>query len=367
MSNTYVSPFTELVEKTQDLGRANAETKSRIRGIMNMVYTQEIPRVWDWSWLKSSSAISCLAEYKTGVASINTQDTTVVFGSGVVMDSSFTGRKIKFSDNPDVYDLTFMQSNTGAISPPLSGSTNIASGGYTIFKNIYSLPPDFDRFPINGGLLFYSGGQPTPLPELVDDDYYEQANASPTSTPNYCRPYGYDTAGNLQYEIIPPPSTAYVLRDEYIKLLKPMSETTAGTIVFLSGSTAVSGTGTLFTQATTGDYVRADGFGKSQDSTWYRILAITNNTSMTLMTAFRSDSSYTGTYTISSAPKMPYKMQDALIYGTLEKVLSDQKDPMLVFSHIQYAKILTDNKVIEQTRHSKDDVELIAEDPNYRR
>src|SRR3990167_6426628 len=367
MSNIRAIPFTEVVERIQDLGRANVDTKQRIRGIVNDVYTLDIPQEFDWSWLKASSAISCLAEYTTGVATINTQATAIVFGSGAVITSAMTGRKIKLDGNADIYDFTFVASNSGSINPPLSGSTNISSGGYSIYKNIYSLPLDFDRFPVNGGLLFYESGQPNPLPELVDDDYYEQANASPTSTPDYCRLVGYDSGGNRQVEIIPPPSSVYILLNEYIKTLPPMYENTMGTVVITSNQTAVTGTGTVFTQMNKGNYLRVEVFGKGVDSIWYKIDVISTDTNLTLATAFRKDSSYAGSFTICSVPQMPYKFHPAFIYGGLRKLLPDQKDPMFIYADAEYRKIISDNKYLEQSSHAKDDVELIAEDFRYRR
>ena len=367
MSQIRTLPFSEIIEKIYDLSRSNIDQRSRIKGLVNEVYTLDIPKEYDWYWLKASSGISCIAEYKTGVVSINTQDTAILFNSGAVFTTAMTGRKIKFSGNSDVYDFTYVAANSGSINLPLSGSTNISSGGYTIYKNIYSLPSDFDRFPVNGGLLFYSGGQPTPLPELVDDDYYEQATASPSSVPEGCRFTEYDTAGNMQIEIIPPPSIAYILQNEYIKTLNPMYENTMGTVVITSNQTAVTGTGTVFLQMNTGDYLRADSFGEKGESVWYKISAISSDTNLTLSTVFRKDSGYSGSFTISSEPKMPYKFHNGLIYGVIRKILSDEKDPMLMYANAEWMKIITDNKVLEQSRHAKDDVETIAEDINYRR
>lgn len=367
MSNIRQIPFSEIIERTQDLSRSNADTKPRIRGLINDLYTAEIPRSFDWHFLKSSSAISVLAQHNSGFASVTTQGTAVTLQSSNTITSAYTGRKIKFSGNQDVYDFTFSNNTGGTISPPLSGITNVSTGGYTIYQNIYTLPSDFDRFPVNGGLLFYQGGQPMPLPELVDDDYYEQSLASPTSIPESCRFIGYDTAGNEQVEIIPPPSQVYILKNEYIKTLSPMYENTMGTVVITSNQTAVTGTGTVFTQMNTGDYLRFDAFGKGADSVWYQIQAISTDTNLTLSTSFRKDSSVSGSFTICSSPKIPYKFHEALIYGTVEKLLPDQNDPMFVFSHVQYAKILSDNKINERNRNTKQDIELIAEDSNYRK
>ena len=360
-------PFSEIIERVQDLTRTNIDSKQRIRGIVNEVYTLDIPKEYDWSFLKSSSAISVLAEHKSGYASVTTQGTAITLQSSNTISAAYTGRKIKFSGNANIYDFTFSQSTGGTISPPLSGIANVSTGGYTIFQNIYTLPADFDRFPVNGGLLFYSAGQPTPLPELLDDDYYEQVSASPSSTPNNCRLVGYDTAGNRQFEVVPAPSQVYILLNEYLKVLPPMSENTMGTVVITSNQTAVTGTGTIFTQMNTGDYLRFDPFGKGADSVWYQISAISSDTNMTLAANFRKDSSVTGSFTICPAPRMPYRLQDALIYGTVRKLLPDEKDPMLAYADKEYQKIIVYNKNLEQSRHAKDDVELIAEDYQYRR
>lgn len=367
MSNFRGIPFTELVEVIADKSRSNADTKQRIRGVVNEVYTLDIPKEYDWSFLKASSGISVIAEHKSGYASVTTQNTAVVLQSSNTISAAYTGRKIKFAGNANIYDFTFSQSTGGTISPPLSGITNVSTGGYTIYQNIYTLPSDFDRFPVNGGLLFYSAGQPTPLPELLDDDYYENATASPTSTPDNCRLVGYDTAGNRQFEVLPPPSQVYILLNEYIKTLPPMSETTIGTIVVTSDQTIITGTNTIFAQANTGDYIRADGFGKGADSVWYRVSSVITVGSIQLATNFRTDSSYSGSYTICSVPKMPYRFQDALIYGSVRKLLPDEKDPMLKYANDEYIKIITYNKNLEQSRHAKDSVELMAEDYNYRR
>jgi hypothetical protein len=362
-----INPFTEIVERTQDLTRSNADTKQRIRGIVNDVYTTDITKEFDWSWLKASSAISCIAQFNTGTVMVSTQGTVVTMSGATTIDTTFTGRKIKFADNPDVYDVTYLGTTGITISPPLSGATNISDGTYTIFKNIFSLPGDFDRFPVNGGLLSYSGGQPTPLPELMDDDYYAQVNASPTDVPDNCRMLGYDASGNIQVEILPPPASAYILKTEYIKSLDVMTENTAGTIVMTSNSLVVTGTATVFNVMSVGDYVRADNFGKGPDSVWYRIATITSKTNMTLSTVFRTDSNYTGVCTLSAAPKMPPKIQPAIMWGAIMKILPDQKDPMFIMAQAEYSKTIKDNRTLEQNRHSKDNLELIAEDMEYRR
>ena len=44
MSNLRIIPYTEIVELVGDRSRANADTKQRIRGVVNEVYTLDIPK-----------------------------------------------------------------------------------------------------------------------------------------------------------------------------------------------------------------------------------------------------------------------------------------------------------------------------------
>ena len=360
-------PFIEIVERLRRLAREKASNESVVRDVVNTVYTKDIPRESDWSFLKSTSAISCLAEATTGVVSVNTQNTNCWFSSGLTLESSMTGRKIKFSGNNNIYDLTFVASNSGSISPPLSGEANIGSGGFVIFKDTFSLASDFDRFPVNGGLLFYSAGIPTPLPEKVDDDWYADFAANPSSEPGMCRLYQPDTAGNTQVQVNPPPQDPIVIPYEYLKALTPMKFTTGGTAVMSTASTIVTGTGTYFTKMTTGDYFRINAMGIGADSDWYRINTISSDTNLTLSSNFRSDTSGAFSYTISSAPQYPYKLQDGIINGSMVRLLVDQNDSMFQFYQMQYAKVINDNKKLYSMRMASDDIELIAEDQDYRR
>ncbi len=361
------TPFTEIVETVQDLSRSKSDDKRRIRGIVNRRYTASIPREMDWPFMKSTSSISVTAEYKSGIVTVNTQGTVCTF-SGAIITSQMTGRKIKFTNNANIYDFTYTDITGGTIAPSLSLATNVSQGTYTIFRNIYPLAQDFDRFPINGGLLYLSGGQKVPLPEKHDDDYYQQFTPNPTNNPEFCRMLGYDTGGAREFEMVPPPAGNLVIEYEYQKTLPPMKDNTSGTVSITSGGTLVTGVGTLFADANTGDYLRIDGMGISQDSTWHRVDTITNDTTATITPVFRSDSSVaTANYTISSSPQYPPKLQEALVYGAVRDIIADQNDPNFIFYHSEYANIITDNKVHIQTRRTNENVELAAEDFNFRR
>ena len=147
-----------------------------------------------------------------------------------------------------------------------------------------------------------------------------------------------------------------------------MKESTAGTILTNSASAVVTGTGTLFTEMRSGDYVRIDAFGIGEDSEWYKIENIATDTNMTLSKVFRADTDATTTkYVISSATEIPYKFQDALISGSMRSIIVDQNDQNFIYYNMKFAQTLTDGKVTYNMRRSKDQVELIAENIRYRR
>ena len=51
-------PYTELVERIMSLGRVNANAIEKVRGIIQDIYTRDIPTKWDWQFLFASSSIT---------------------------------------------------------------------------------------------------------------------------------------------------------------------------------------------------------------------------------------------------------------------------------------------------------------------
>ena len=306
--------------------------------------------------------------YTTGNATINTQATAVSFSSDVVLTAAFTGRKIKFSENPNVYDLTFSNATSGTISPPLSGSNNISAGAFTIFQPNYALAPDFDRFPKNGGLLLYQGGRIKQIREAQSTkEYYEKYNPSP-STPELCRVVEFGTAGVPHVELVPPSKEASVFQCDYIRRLLPLRETTAGFVDINSSGTAVTGSAgtTRFTEAQTGWYIRIDAFGIGDDSEWYRISNIAHNSSLTI-SAFGLSGATTAAYTISATPQMPFGIHPAILYGAAMSLMADQNDPQYAVMASLKTAVLIDARRLYKTRVYSQEIETVAEEFHYRR
>lgn len=361
-------PFTEIVERSIELGRVREEVRGKVRGIVNDIYVRDIPQKEDWSFLVHRSTITLDAEYNTGTVSASTGGTTATFDSTVTMESAFTGRRLKISGNDYVYDVVFQHTTALTISPPLSGTSNPSGASYSLFRTSYPLAGDFDRFPKNGGLHQFTGGSKTVIPEKGYDYYTSNFSSTPNSNINFCILFGVNTAGTQLVELSPPGKDAISLEYDYISRLRPLRETTSGLVgsVSASGTSVVGDSNTRFTEATTGDFFRINAFGQGANSEWYRIATISNNSTMTLVTAFGLSGATSAGYTISSAPQIPTSIQPALLYGTIAQVAADQDDPMAVAYSMKYAQVLSDGKRVYKTRIYQQDIATIAEDYRYR-
>ena len=361
--NLNIIPFVELIERSAEISRSSSENdKSKVRGAVNDIATKEIGAKFDWNFLEVSSALHCLDKYSTGTVSATTGDTALVF-TGSVIPSNMKNAKIKISGNDVVYDFNYTTTSGGTVSPAVAGTKNITSQSFNLFKAVYSLAPDFDRFPVKGGLILWQGGKKTIIPEKRHIQYYDEYSASP-GTPTACRIVENDTAGNPQVELVPPPQYGIAMSYDYLKTMKPLRQTSMGTVTITSSQTAVVGsTDARFLEATTGDYIRVDANGTKADSEWYRIVAIANDSALTIATVFAKSSVATATYVISSVPEMPSMLHLAILHGAIRELVGDQDDPMYAYHNVKMAEILTDAKVRYVTR--MDSVELDGDYKDY--
>ena len=362
-------PFTELAERAAQIARLEQDD-SRVRGAVNDVYVRELPRKEDWSFLVVSSALTCADAYSTGNAAVvDTQGTTFTLSSDTAIDGTFTGRKIKFSTNPNVYLITSAAGTTGGtMTPPLSGTSNIRGSAYFIVKDTYALPQDFDRFPKNGGLLLYQGGRMTPIPEVAIQNYYSDYTPSPTK-PEKCRLVQVGTDNIQQVELTPPPDDPYTLGYEYLRKLVPLRETTGGVANIAAGATVVTGSVGVsrFTEATSGWYFRIDAFGTGEESEWYRVASVTHNSSLTLATAFGLSGAVSAGFTLCPAPQMPAKMHSAILYGAVINLMADQNDPNAALYQQKFGEVVTEARRLYKTRVYSQPIESVFEDYQYRR
>lgn len=365
-------PFTEICERVSELARERIDARPKIRGTVNDFYAREIARKFDWNFFLAQSTLTVQGQYNTGSVTATTGLTAITFSSDVVLTQSNNLWWIKIQGNDYVYQFTYSNATGGNLNVPLGGTQNVINGSYNLFQPYYSLATDFDRFPKNGGLITFAGGTERIVPELAYQDWATYYTPTPTQNASYCRLYGVDTAGQTLLELTPPPQTALSYRYDYFIKPQVMYEFTGGLIGNISnnGTTVQGDSNCQFTRANTGDYLRIDALGRSSDSEWYRIISIANDSSLTLQSSFKNTGNLAVTsanYTLSSAPKMPYKMHPALLYGSLLQTTVDQNDPMMQGYNMKLAEVLSDGKRLYVTRIYSQDIHHLGEEYLYRR
>lgn len=364
-------PYTELVERVGELARERIDARGKIRAIVNDFYAREFARKWDWNFFMAQSTITVQGRYNTGTVSATTGSTAITFSSDTILTQSNNLWWIQIVGGNYIYQFTFTQTTAGTLNVPYGGTQNATNASFNLFQPYYSLAGDFDRFPKNGGLINFQGGSEQIIPELAYQDWARYYSPSPTQNASYCRLYGADTAGNTLLELTPPPQVALSYRYDYFIKPKIMRENTAGLIGNISngGTNVIGDSNTLFTQCNTGDYLRIDAFGTSGDSEWYRIIAISGDSGLTLQTAFQNTGNAAVTsanYTICPAPAMPYKMHPAILYGSILQVCADQNDPLYQGYNTKFAEVLSDGKRLYVSRVYAQDIHNLGEEYLYR-
>ncbi len=362
-------PATELVERAIQIARIETTNdESRVWGALHDTYTRDLPYRADWQPLVASAILATSAKYTTGTVTATTGSTSITFSSDVSLSAAYTGWRLRFNDNPNVYTFTYTNATAGTISPALSEDRSITAGAYTLFQPVYPLASNFDRFPKNGGLQLWQGGAPTPIPEVPLQEYYSEFTASPTR-PVRCRLIGPDTAGNQQVELGPPPDKAYAVPYDYFYLPEPLRETTAGTVTINAGSSTATFHGTAhLSEAGSGWYFRVDAFGDEADSEWYRVLALSAaNSTVTLQTAFGVSGATSANYTLCNAPALPSLFHGALLHGMVKYLLADQNDKNFIYADSMESAIYNDAKRLYKTRTYNQTVDTILTEYHFRR
>ena len=364
--NIQAIPFAELVERTNQFARVGENALYKVREAIQHVYVQELPSKFDWDFLVASSSFQTVEKVDAGTVSATTGGTAVT-GSSTAFADSMVGRKIKFSSNEAVYTVNSVTSATSlGLLESLLGEDNLSSDSYVIYEPKYTLASDFDRFPSDGGVYKWQGGKKVVLPEIHYQEYNQNFQPTPQENQSNVRLAGTNTLGTQMVELVQAPSKAKNYGYDYVRQLKPLTMSTAGTIVISSAGTTVSGTSTKFTEVTTGSYLRIDGNGIGNDSKWYKISSITNDTSLRLASTFDGSAVSGASYTVSSAPDMPSRLHSGCIWGALRNLTVDQNDPNANFYNIKFAEVMSDGKRLYITRVYSQEFHTIAEEYRYR-
>lgn len=168
----------------------------------------------------------------------------------------------------------------------------------------YQLPADVGML---RGVTVTDGSNVHPVQEVASLDEWNALNYSPvTSTvPDYF--YIRDK----QIGFHPTPSTAdktitYNFKKKLVDL--NTADYTTGTIAITSGAKAVTGSGTTFTAAMVGRYL------KTTDGLWYEIASFTDTTHITIAKSYEGSTVTSGTYTIGQMSIFPDGYEDIPVF-----------------------------------------------------
>ncbi len=231
---TGIIPFTELFERLMTLSKIDSfNNEDYAKGLVNDSYTRSLPGQNDWNPIIKTAYLTMSAYYSTGTVAC-TAGATSLTGTGTTWISTQTannGWKIKFAGLDIVYDFTYVSSTTATINPGLEGATNLSGGSYSLFRDEYALPSDFDRFLKNGSIYVYQGGRVyNIIGELPKDQFRAEFFPEPSDPIFRAMLTLTDTSGYRLLRLNPPPKTARVYPFEYVPKIPSMKEYTIGTV-----------------------------------------------------------------------------------------------------------------------------------------
>jgi hypothetical protein len=157
----------------------------------------------DWARLKLQRQIYTTATYSTGTVSVDT--TGVVTGVGTTFTSAMVGRFMRIEYTDSLFEIDSYASGISVTLKDWTGVAVAAGHSYTILKVIYPVDTLFG--------VVYEVEYQTSL-RKKSQRYFNQIDPSRTTTgtPTYWAYAGMTSAGVIQIEIYPVPTTVIPLR-----------------------------------------------------------------------------------------------------------------------------------------------------------
>jgi hypothetical protein len=331
MSNIRRLPFSEIVERIQsELVRDSAKNipmEKKYQGVVNDIYTVELPLLLPEDLLRKTGSIATIADYSTGTITVAAAGSTVTGASTVWTSANSNNGLLKSDDEDTVYRVTYSAATTLTLSDPSAWIDDaVSAGNYRLIFDRFALASDFDRIVEDDeqepeAVYYYTGGNRAYL-NPKDNGEYERDFSYTYGTPgDYTVKY---VNGDPYLYISPCDDSARRIFYQYIPSLLPMSEYTASTILTLAhDGTAVTSNASVWSDtkfvdtATYDYYFRIDTDGTGSASMWYKISVILTDTTLTLADTYSGTaiSSGTSAYTISRISEYPAKYDQALLYG----------------------------------------------------
>lgn len=367
---TGIIPFTELFERLMTLSKIDSfNNEDFAKGLVNDAYIRTLPGLNDWNPIVMDGFLSMTAYYSTGTVAVNAGSTSIT-GTGTVWTSTMTndyGWKIKFASLNNVYQFNYVSGTTATINPALEGSVNLTGQTYTLFRDEYALPTDFDRFLKNGSIYVQQGGRTyNIIGELTRDQFREMFIPTPSDPIFRAILTRMNSSGNRMVRLNPPPNSPYVYPFEYIPKIAPMSEYVIGTASVTNGSPIITGLGTQFSSnVVAGQYFRIDTIGQGDSSKWYKILSVDSATQVTLASNYLDSADSGVEYTICSAPtSFPPEFHEFILYEAVSVAVASSADPNTEVMIAKRADVLTRLNKTYKSRRTNSQVRV--EDDGYR-
>lgn len=183
-------------------------------------------------------------------------------------------------------------------------------------QQFYKIPADVHKVrtvTVTVGTTSYT------VKEAPDTQFWNTLNES---VQNSDTPEFYIVRNN-EIGLYPTPSTAgNTITIDYKKKIVDISNAdyTTGTISITNGATAVTGSGTTFTEAMVGRYL------KTGDGYWYLIASYTSATSITLDSAYLEVTVSGGSYTIAELSQLPDGFELMGVFDGVSEYYLGQED-----------------------------------------
>lgn len=193
--------------------------------------------------------------------------------------------------------------------------------------NSYPLP---ERFVSLSELYVTNNSQRNYAEQVYNDEEWGQYQLRPSQVVNDNLTHVFIRQGLQRFEVYPLFATAsLVMTMIYQSFTKDLSaaDYTTGTITTLAnGGTAVTGSGTTFTAAMVGRWLKTD------DGNWYKISGYTSATAITLLMPYQGTAISAGssTFTIGELPRIPEGTHELPVYYTLwQHFAGVKRDPKM--------------------------------------
>jgi hypothetical protein len=282
----------------------------------------------DWWFYKTLGRVNIVAAYSTGTITYTHSTRTITFSTALSSTVQGWARFGRIKIDGVIYPVkSYTDSTHVVLDDVLNPGADVAAGtSYTLFQNVYSLPPDFK------GLYSLTTESDAWNPYSVSQDdqlWHERKESASGNALRWTITADPDRPGGFALVVDPYPSSATTIDFIYVRTPRRMKYTgletahTVGTVANSASGTAVTGTATTISAGMVGSILRVgdDGTnaptgegGRYPYDEQRRIDSRSSDTAITVHPAF--DNAHSGCkYVVSDPVDVAPHMYTALLRG----------------------------------------------------